>query len=132
MRATTKRQIVVVIVEGVQEVEVVVEEAVVVEVEEVTITEERGEIEAIVETVIVIETEIEIVTVIGTVTEKGGMIGKFLVIAAITAARHNRRTSHLNSSHLHLIAITQPQVCSHPVTCNLHPWVVHQTTCGEA
>jgi len=127
-----KRQIVVVIVEGVQEVEVVVEEAVVVEVEEVTITEERGEIEMIVETVIVIETGIETVTVIGTVTEKGGTIEKFLVIVAITAPHHNNKINHLNSNLLHPTAVMQLQVCSHPTTCNLHPWVVHQITCGEA
>jgi hypothetical protein len=123
-------EVVVVVVVVVEEEE----EAVVVEVEEVTVPGERGEIEVIAETVIVIGIGIEIVivTVTVTVTEKGGMIEKVQVTVAVTAVPHNNKINHLNSNQLLLTAIMQLPVCNHPITCNLHPWVVHQTTCGEA
>jgi hypothetical protein len=93
-------------------------------VEEVTVTEGRGEIEVIVETVIVIEIESEIVTanVIVTVTEteKGGTIERAQVTVAVIALLHNSKINHLSSNQLHLIAIMQLLVCSHPITCNLH------------
>lgn len=132
MVVTVKNQILVLIVERVWVVEVGLEEAVAVEVEELTVTEERGEIEAIVETAIVIETGIEIVTVIGTVTEKGGMKEKVQVTAAITAIPHSNRINSCSSHQLHQTAVTQLQACSRPTAYHLHPWVVHQITCGEA
>lgn len=132
MAVAVKNQILVLIVEGVWGVEVGVEEVVAVEVEEVTVTEERGEIEVIVETAIVIETGIEIVTVIGTVTEKGGMKERVQVTAAITAIPRSNRINRCSSHRLHRTAVTRLQAYSHPTAYHLHPWVVQQTTCGEA
>jgi NAD/NADP transhydrogenase beta subunit len=132
MAVTMKNQILVLTVEELLGVEVGVEEAVAVEVEEVTVTEERDEIVAIVETAIVIETGIGIVTVTGTVTARGEMKEKVQVTAAITAIPHSNRTNHHSSHWLHQTAVTQFQACSHPTAYHLHPWVVHQTTCGEA
>lgn len=132
MAVAMKNQMLVLIVEGVWGVEVGVEEVVAVEVEEVTVTEERGEIEVIVETAIVIETGIENVTVIGTVTEKGGMKERVQVTAAITVIPRSNQINRCSSHRLHQTAVTRLQACSHPIAYHLHPWVVHQTTCGEA